>query len=158
MMRTLMLFASLLILTAVPAPAAQPTGPAAVVNSFYRWYFSAYATKGGWREHLPAARPYLDPALYALFGKMLASEKRAGGVVLDFDPFANAQEPATSFTVGTPVSGSSTARVPVVLRFGKTAQRTTVTVIVRKNGSWQIDNFDYGSNGNLTAIIEKGLK
>ena len=154
-----MLFVGLAVLTMVGAPAATvPSTPAGVVDSFYRWYFSVNTSNGGWREHFPQTRAYFDSSLYALVGKVLAEEKRAKGVVLDFDPFVDAQEPATSFTVGAPISSGALVKVPVALHFGKGLGQGRVTVVVRKSGTWQIDNFSYGADGNLRSIIAQQLK
>jgi len=159
MIRTLMLFAGLTMLTMVAAPAATaPSSPAGVVDSFYRWYFSVNTTHGGWREHFPQTHAYLDSSLFALVSKMLAEENRAKGVILDFDPFVDAQEPATSFTVGAPISNGASVKVPVALHFGKGAGQGRVIVVLHKSGTWQIDNFSYGADGNLRSIIAQQMK
>jgi hypothetical protein len=152
-----MLLAGFAALTVSAVQASTPSSAAGVVNSFYRWYFSVNTTRAGWRGHFSEARPYLDPSLYNLVTKMLAEEKRSQGVALDFDPFINAQMPATSFTVGTPSSSKTPTQIPVAFGFGKAPDRTHVTVVVRKSGAWQIENFMYASNGDLRSIIQKQL-
>jgi len=141
------------MLTAGTATADTP-GSSAVVNAFYKWYFSVNGTRAGWSGHLSEAKPYLTASLYALLTKMVAKEKNGGGAILDFDPFVDAQEMATSFKVGTP-SGS---QVPVTFGFGKSSEHSRVTAIVHSGSTWQIDNFSYGSDGNLRTMLQQQMK
>jgi hypothetical protein len=158
MIQRVAFLAAAIALVSGTSSVAASSGPATVTTSFYKWYFSVNATKGGWSGHFAEARPYLDPSLYALIGKVLAEERKSGGAVLDFDPFVDAQERASGFSVGSAPSEKSPANVPVSLTFGSSAQRGHITAVVRMNDTWQITNFSYGSDGDLRSIIAKALK
>lgn len=135
---------------------AGETTPAATVRGFYTWYFGALKTTGGWTGHLAGARPYLTPSLYQLLAKIVAAQNAAHAAVLDADPFADAQEPPSGFSVGTPGSGTTVVNVPVTLAFG--SGHGKMTAVVRNGGDWRIDDILYGSSGNLRATLTQALK
>ena len=156
MIRRLTFFTGIVALLAGVETAGAASDGTAVVNSFYKWYFSVNTTKAGWTGRFSEARPYLTSSLYALIAKVIAKEKSESAAILDFDPFVNAQEPAKSYSVGSASSSKSPANVPVTLRFA--AGQGHLTVVVRQSSSWQIDNFVYGSQGNLRSMIAAALK
>ncbi|HEY1654268.1 MAG TPA: hypothetical protein VGF86_04055 [Candidatus Tumulicola sp.] len=155
MIRTFVFLASLAIATTGAATAAPPSGAASVVNSFYQWYF-ATGPSGSWTDRFPQAKGFFDPSLYASLSKMLAEERREHAAVLDFDPFVFAQEPASSFSLGTPVTSGALVKVPVTLHFAHGAGH--VTAIVRLAGTWQIQNISYGADGNLRTMLAQAMK
>lgn len=155
-MKRMAVLAIVLTLAALGPARAGGSTPSATVDSFYTWYFNALKTSSGWRGHLAGARAYLTPSLYNLLAKTIAAENAAHAAVLDADPFADAQEPPSGFSVGTPGAGSIVSSVPVSLTFG--SGRGKVTAVVRNGGDWRIDNLIYGSGGNLRATLSRALK
>lgn len=153
-----MLLAGLAVLMTGTVRASPAATPAAAVDSLYRWYFSD-RKPGGWMDHLAGARPYLEPSLYALLSNVLAQQKaHPGEALLDFDPFANAQEPPTGYKVGKTalLHGTTAVSVAIVFPRGLTGH---VTAIVRKSASgWQVSNLEYGHNIDLRSTLHQVLK
>jgi hypothetical protein len=156
--RVVMLLAALAVLTTGTVCAAPAATPAAAVDSLYRWYFSD-PKPGGWMDHLAGARPYLEPSLYALLSNVLAQQKaHPGEALLDFDPFANAQQLPTGYKIGKTSLLHGATAVSVAVTFPPKLT-THLTAIVRKAPSgWQVSNLLYGNNFDLRSALRQSLK
>jgi hypothetical protein len=156
--RVVMLLAGLAVLTTGTVHAAPAATPAAAVDSVYRWYF-ADPKPGGWMDRLAAARPYLEPSLYTLLSKVLARQNaHPGEALLDFDPFANAQQLPTGYEVGKTSLLHGATAVSVAVRFPGNLT-THLTAVVRKAPSgWQVANLLYGNNFDLRSALQQSLK
>lgn len=142
------------------AAVAQHSDPRAVVSGFYTWYLKNLSKP---REKvLPLHKADFEPELYRMIirGCQPISPKE-GNVVLDFDPFIDAQIYGESFKMdATQMSGNS-AKIPVNVKLERSNQYTHVVVSLRKNsaGAWQIDNIIYPkSKFDLRSFLKKNLK
>jgi len=127
---------------------AQSRDPRSAVSSFYATYAGRHLN---WTQLSPL-RQYLTPSLYALLQKAATIQTQSHEAVLDFDPFANSQEEARSFTVGSAAINGVTATVPVNIGGG------VRVVTVRGSTGWKIDNFVYPGVGNLRSMLASALK
>jgi Protein of unknown function (DUF3828) len=127
---------------------AQSRDPRSLVNSFYATYTGRHLN---WLQLAPL-RSYLTPSLYASLQKAATIQAQSHEEVLDFDPFANSQEEARSFTVGSASVNGVTATVPVNIGGG------VRVVTVRGSAGWKIDNFVYPGVGNLRTMLAGALK
>ena len=128
-----MLLATAAFFTSGISATAQTHDAKSVVNSFYATYAGS---RQGWL-HLTPLRQYLTPSLYSLLKKAATIQIQSHEEVLDFDPFANAQEQMQSFTVGNASVNGTTATVPVNIGYGHGPQSGRLRVItVRTSTGW----------------------
>ncbi|MFY9718895.1 MAG: hypothetical protein WAK16_04555 [Candidatus Cybelea sp.] len=110
-----------------PGPTAD-TGAVAAVRSFYAWDFAQ--SNGNWTTHFGQAKKFFRPSLYALLQQSLAKQAKTNEVILDFDPFVNAQSNASAYELGTPVDKGSVTLVPVTLTIPHSTSKTHLTMVV----------------------------
>lgn len=73
---------------------------------------------------------------------------------IDGDPYADSQEYPTRFAVGKARLRRDRARVPV--RFADAWSRRVITFeLKREDGSWRLDDLDYGSGARLSALLRQ---
>jgi hypothetical protein len=115
------------LIGATPAP-TQDSGAVAAVRSFYAWDFAQ--SNGDWTTHFGRAKKFFRPSLYALLQQALAKQAKTNEVILDFDPFVNAQSNASAYELGTPVDKGSVTLVPVTLTIPHSTTKTHLTMVV----------------------------
>ncbi len=168
------LVCAVLLSAAAPGRAAQTpavvqtSGAAAVVAKFYGWYLLQH---GHPEKHFGQVKTLFDPELYdELSGSYFKSEgekyqfyvsttpDQNVNKMSNFDPYAGAASPATSFAVGSPAAGRRSVPrygaeaavrevvfVPVTLAFGGAHAKRSVTLLLLKNGgAFQIYDIRYG--------------
>ena len=116
----------LAMVATAPAP---DSGAVAVVRNFYAWDFAQ--RNGDWTTHFDEAQKFFRPSLYALLREALAKQAKTDNVILDFDPFVNAQSNASGYELGTPVVKGSVTLVPVTLTIPHWATpKTHLTMVI----------------------------
>ena len=141
---------TLLVLLNLPVLAETPE---ARVRAFYDWYL-----KSGdqYRQNFSEAKPHFVADFHTLVHRGLQRQPKDGFWV-DFDPFVNAQMPATSVEVSKAQRDVNLAQVkvtPMMARGGKGA--TFKVYLVQRGSGWKIQNFVY-DGFNLRSFLEKGL-
>ena len=156
--RSIALLAGLAFLAPYAAPVGAATTPEAVVRAFYNWDLSVKYPQS-YLDHLSGAKPYLTPSLYNLVSQIGPFEEKNKVEVLDAQPFEDAQEPASSATVGVAVVSGNSAKVPVAIHYARTPGSGHVTVAVVKTAQgWLIDDFVGAVSGSLRANLVHNLK
>ncbi len=115
--RTIALFCGLAFLAPTIAAGAPEPRPAAVVQSFYEWYFSP-SVKGRAFTQLIGARRFLTPSFYALLARVPPYEQ-VHGEVLEADPFIDAQIEASSVSLGSSITNNGIATVTATVHYPK---------------------------------------
>jgi hypothetical protein len=139
-----------------PVP-AQDSAAVAVVRSFYAWDFAQ--RNGDWTTHFDEAKQFFRPSLYALLRQALVKQAKTNDVILDFDPFVNAQSNATGYELGTPVDKGSVTLIPVTLTIPHWTSKTHLTMAVsRSSGGYAIYDVLYTNpTFNLRGYLQKAL-
>jgi hypothetical protein len=138
--------------TFAPAPAQSPP-PGAVVNELYTWYFAAARRKHPWTRELAEARRFLEPGLYTLLRSAIAYDTAHHSAdIIDVDPFADAQIPATSASLGAPIAETGRVLVPVRLGYGRGTVRTVRVSVRRTGAAWYVADI-IGEGGSLRDLL-----
>jgi len=124
--RLVMLLTAAILFISGTCAGAQSRDAKSVVNSFYATYTGRHLN---WLQLSPL-RQYLTPSLYSLLQKVATETTNSHEEILDFDPFANAQEEMQSFTVGTGSVNGTSATVPVNIGYRHGPQSGRVSVVV----------------------------
>jgi hypothetical protein len=124
------------------------------VDAFYKWYIGA-TRNGYWAGSFDDAKPYLEPSLWQAIDTANKRGEREGRAILYFDPFDDAQAPASSYLLGKARSSAAAASVPVTMQFAKSKPITFVVHLKRDGGKWLIDDFAYQSGNTLRGILAK---
>lgn len=156
--RWITLLAGLALLAPCASAIASATTPEAVVRAFYNWDLSVKYPQS-YLDHLSGAKPYMTPSLYSLVSQIGPFEQKNKVEVLDAQPFEDAQEPASSATVGVASISGNSAKVPVAIHYARTAGSGHVTAVVVKTAQgWLIDDFVGAVSGSLRANLAHNLK
>ena len=159
MKRFLTLALFLFFFAACPA-AADQSSPDGAVKAMYDWYQNAGER---YRDSFDKARPYFSKDIYQLLSRGFQQDPSQEFWV-DFDPFVNAQVPASKFSIGKPFLTGDSAFVRVrpymSMGEGKTMAMPDIKVYLTKSGgNWQVANLIYtGDNAfELRKYLQDGL-
>lgn len=156
MKSTPLLFALLLFLFAVQAPAAQETSPdaAKAVQAFYDYHFKHSMAFDA--AQIKARKAWLTPELYALITKVLNKPVPKGDAPdIEGDIFTDSQEVPTAFHVGKATVNNATANVAKVeVTFTWSREKRHVTLLLTQvEHAWLIQDIDYGDHRSLTKDL-----
>jgi hypothetical protein len=139
------------IMLGATAAAPQTGSPASVTSALYAWVFHGSGD-------LHAIRPLLTPRFYADLTEAEAVERRTHKLVLDANPFIDAQIQADSATVGAPALSGATARVPVKIVYKRFPSGNVLTIVaVRTSEGWRIDDILDHTGHSTDAEIRHNL-
>ena len=158
-MKRILTVAFFLFLAALPV-AADQSSPDGAVKALYDWYQNA---GDRYRDSFGEARPYFSNDIYQLLDRGFQLDPSQKFWV-DFDPFVNAQVPASKFSIGKPFLTGDSAFVRVrpymSMGEGKTMAMPDIKVYLTKSGgNWQVANLIYtGDNAfELRKYLQEGL-
>ncbi len=150
-MKPISLLALTVLFSSLPAVAETPE---ARVKAFYDWYLKA---GDQYRQKFSEAEPHFQKEFFTLVQNGL-KRGPSDGFWIDFDPFVNAQMPATSFAVGKAQVDVNLAQVIVTPTLSRGGEAPAFKVYLLKRGSdWKISNFVY-DGFTLRNFLEEGLK
>lgn len=144
----------------VASGAGQEVQACKFVQSFLDWYVpNSRAAKGAadWIAMLKSRQTsFQSPLWQALREDSEAQAKSKGEIVgVDFDPFLNSQDPATSYVAGSVRRLGKEFRVEIVPK-GHSSPPESARVsaeVVKTNGGWQFSNFYYPEKWNLRSVL-----
>lgn len=98
---------------------------------------------------------YFAKLLADMIWKDITTTKPGEEGALGFDPLYNAQDmEIKNFKIGQADIKDKSAKVPVTfVNFGK--KQMIIFLLVQENGSWKIQNIDYGKNMTLAGIYKE---
>ncbi len=136
------------------ATAAPAQTPAAAASALYAWVFHGHDAN----RDLHAIRPVLSARFYGDLTRVFAVEARTHTLVLDANPFIDAQIEADYATVGTPSVTGSTATVPVKISYKRYPKGNVLTMVEVKTASgWRIDDILDHTGHSTDALIRRNL-
>ncbi|MEW6677946.1 MAG: DUF3828 domain-containing protein [Pseudomonadota bacterium] len=141
------------VLSRAPGALAPADSPAGRVQALLEQHFSG--PMGFDAATAQAKAPFLSKALNHLMAAYLARPRAQDEVPpINGDPYTDSQEYPTRFAVGTAQHHAGGARVTVMLADGWRRHGITYE-LVRENGSWQLDDLDYGQGGRLRHGLQQ---
>ena len=143
---------------------ADPTG---VVRSFYRFHLAR--DKNFTRGNVMRRKQWLSPALYRLLLNEFVREEEYNRShpnesfvpYMEGDPFTSSQEFPTSFRIGNSLLTQNKADVKIIFLWSARSsrgrdQRNVQIELIKRSGSWLIDNvIDTDNGGNLVADLKR---
>lgn len=130
---------------------AEADAPEGVVQALLEAHFAG--DPGFVPERVAAKRGWLDRDLWSALAAYFARPRPQDEVPpIDGDPFSDAQEYPTRFSVGAASSADATADVPV--RFADAHRsRTVVYRLLREDGQWRIGDLLYEDGSRLSGLL-----
>lgn len=123
-----------------PVDSTRLAAARAAVEQRYRAHFAG--DQGFSDDRLRERRDWFTPALYDLMHEDFALGAAQCGVgFIDFDPFTNAQDDASGYSVKQAHASHDTVYVPVVLSYPGGQQSGIALGMVDASGGWRIANF-----------------
>jgi|SRR6516162_4682585 hypothetical protein len=145
------LFVLMLLLVSAACTQREDT-PVAVVQQLFADHFKS--DMAFTPASIERKRNWLTPGLKAQIDTYFARPSVPDEVpVIDGDPFTNAQDYPSGFTVGEATSQAESATVPVAMTIG--SERWTVKVqLVRQSSAWLVDDLVYDDGTTFRALLK----
>ena len=146
---------ALSIVASVPALAAPSPGDLAAAKAAVQQFYDFHLAHdmGFTTANLKARERFLDPELHALLAKKLAEPVPDDEVPdIDGDPFTDAQDTPTSFTVGDAAARGELVDVRVTFRWSETESRELTVALAKGSSGWGISDVLYGEGGGLRKL------
>ena len=131
--------------------------PSASANLLYFWASGAREHGGFW-ANLALPKYFMTPVLYGLFTRAEERRKATHGVVLDYDPFSNAQIVMTGYHLAKPIVNGATAAIMVRVDHKNAASSHVKVMLRRVVGGWLVDDIVGSESGSLKQNLEAALK
>lgn len=143
-----------LLIVALMTLSAGAETPEGRVKAFYDWYLQSGEQ---YRRKFPEAKPHFEGEFFELVRTGLQRRPKDGFWV-DFDPFVNAQMPATRVKIGKAQRDVNLAQVKVTPILSRGGEAPTFKVyLVQRGSDWKIQNFVY-DGFTLRNFLQEGLK
>jgi hypothetical protein len=140
-----------LVFGCVVAAAAVPDSPASVTTAMYQLVFHG-------NDEMRALRPLMTPRFYGDLTDAYAYEKAQKTLILDANPFIDAQIEAVGYTVRTPHITGATARVPVKIAYKRYPPGHVLTIVLNRTATgWRIDDILDHTGASTDALIRSNL-
>ena len=149
----LLLFGSI----GLPAGATPPAeGPASVTQGLYQ---AAIKHPGFSEESVKAYHPFVTPELFSRLWKEVTKPAPVGDANdIQFDVITGGQDAPTSFEIGQMSIDQTQAKVDVTVIFSPTEKHRFTVFLTKVDGSWKVDDIDYGPDGRLSKMLSESAR